>query len=341
MNKNYSYRFMLDNRRPTKLFHCPQCRKREFKCYMDSETGDYLSEHVGRCNRESNCGYHYTPKQYFTDNPTEKMLEVGKPLYRAFPTSNIILDEFSTIPLSIFEKSLSHYESNYFILYLKNLFHADWAMQLVNRFRIGNSKHWKGATVFWQIDILGNMRAGKIMLYDDFTGKRKKDGAGKKYINWAHSVLKLSNYNLQQCLFGEHQLSYESLDKTVAIVESEKTAILMTALFPEYIWLATGGLNNLIAEKCKPLIKRKIILFPDLNAFDKWKEKEVELLAMGFQVTTSDLLERYATPNDKNEGYDLADYFIKRDPQAGWSMDNEGYPSFWNNYSLISKSIKS
>ena len=103
----------------------------------------------------------------------------------------------------------------------------------------------------------------------------------------------------------------------------------MTAILPEYIWLATGGLNNLKVEKCKALVKRKIILFPDLNAFDKWKVKEAELSAIGCQVTTSDLLERHATPTDKVEGYDLADYFIKRDSSSGWALNTDGYPLFW------------
>ena len=325
------YRFKLDNRRPTKLFHCPQCGKREFKRYVDNETDEYISVHVGICNRLNNCGYHYTPKQFFTDNPNAKMLEVGKPLFRAFPTSQKVSDTFSTIPLSIFEKSQSHYESNCFVSYLKSLFDDDLAMQLVKRFRIGTSKYWTCATVFWQIDILGNIRAGKIMLYDGVTGKRRKDYNGKKYINWAHTALKLPNYHLAQSLFGEHQLRYEPTGKTVAIVESEKTAVLMTVLFPQYLWLATGGLHNLKAENASILRGRKIILFPDLNAFDKWKSREAELLNLGCAVTTSDLLERHATPNDKSEGYDLADYFIKRDAQVGWALsDTEGYPLFWD-----------
>jgi hypothetical protein len=327
MNKTRDYRFHLDNRRPSRLFSCPQCGKCTFKRYVDAETDDFVAELVGRCNRESNCGYHLSPKQHFETHP---MLEVGKALYRVFPTSNIIADTFSTIPLPIFEQSKSHYNANNFVTYLKNLFHDDWAAQLIEQFHIGTSKHWQGATVFWQVDSLGNIRTGKIMLYDVVTGKRRKDDDGKKYINWAHTALKTPNFNLQQCLFGEHQLLNQPMDKTIAMVESEKTAILMSALLPQYIWLATGGLHNLKAERCQVLAKRKIILFPDLNAFEKWKAKEYALQSIGCKVITSDLLERLAT-NEKSEGYDLADYFIKRDPKVGWALsDTEGYPLFWN-----------
>lgn len=47
-------------------------------------------------------------------------------------------------------------------------------------------------------------------------------------------------WELPQCLFGEHLLK-KYPNKTVALVESEKTAIICSALMPDYIWLATGG----------------------------------------------------------------------------------------------------
>ena len=48
---------------------CPNCGdKRSFTCYVD-ESGMLLHPSVGRCNHESSCGYHYTPKEYFHDHP--------------------------------------------------------------------------------------------------------------------------------------------------------------------------------------------------------------------------------------------------------------------------------
>ena len=50
------------------------------------------------------------------------------------------------------------------------------------------------------------------------------------------------NWELTQCLFGEHLLSaIDEKQKTVALVESEKTAIIASCIMPKYIWLATGG----------------------------------------------------------------------------------------------------
>ena len=32
----------------------------------------YINDIVGKCNRLDKCGYHYTPHQYFTDNPWKR-----------------------------------------------------------------------------------------------------------------------------------------------------------------------------------------------------------------------------------------------------------------------------
>ena len=72
------------------------------------------------------------------------------------------------------------------------------------------------------------MRAGKIMGYDAVTGHRIKEPFNQ--VNWVHSVRKVPDFHMQQCLFGEHLLSDTSAAmsaKPVAIVESEKTAYEM------------------------------------------------------------------------------------------------------------------
>ena len=53
---------------------CPQCgRKNVFTRYVDTENNNiYISDNVGKCNRLDKCGYHYTPHQYFTDNPWKR-----------------------------------------------------------------------------------------------------------------------------------------------------------------------------------------------------------------------------------------------------------------------------
>ena len=98
--------------------------------------------------------------------------------------------------------------------------------------------------------------------------------------------------------------------KPVAIVESEKTAIISSVYLPEFVWLSCGGKDGLKAEKCKALEGKKVFLFPDLNCYDNWSIKAKELSKI-IHVTVSDLLERKATEDEKLLGLDIADYLIR------------------------------
>lgn len=303
----YERRYILEPYKGLKTRHsCPNCKHHKvFTLYFDTKKGEHLNDIVGKCNRESKCGYHYTPKQYFADNNIGfDKIQVRRPTtIQPSPPKPV-----SFIPVETFKASLKSHESNNFIKYLIKLFEVEETEKLIEKYFIGSSKHWNGATIFWQIDKDYKVRTGKIMLYNPDTGKRIKKPF--KYINWAHSVLKLPDFELKQCLFGEHLLSDKS--KPVAIVESEKTAIIASVYLPAFVWLAAGSLDNLTLEKCKVLSGFKVFLFPDLNGFEKWKNKATELSSIA-NFIVSDLLENNSTEDDKKEGYDLADYLIQFD----------------------------
>lgn len=287
-------------------FHCPQCDKKNvFTRYIDTETGQYINANVGRCNRESNCGYHYKPKQYFADKHITGDTREKKTLQ---PIPNAVLKKkaVSYIDNSIFKASLKGYDDNCFVSYLVNLYGREKTDEVIRTYAIGTSKHWDGATVFWQIDNSGRIRTGKIMLYDPIVGKRVKEPFS--HITWVHSALKIKDFDLQQCFFGEHLLKERS--KPVAIVESEKTAIIASVYFPEFIWLATGSLSNLTIEKCSVLKNRDVVLFPDLKGYGKWHEKSIELSAIT-KFVVSDFLEQRATIEEHRQGLDLADYLVR------------------------------
>jgi hypothetical protein len=287
-------------------YHCPSCQQRNktFSLYIDTETGEHIHPSVGRCNRESNCGYHYTPKQYFQDNS----ITIDKPIAYKPLTVKPQQKLASFIPAPIFNASLREYQGNHFINYLITLFGGEIAGKLVKRYLIGTSKHWEGATVFWQIDTQGRIRTGKIMLYNQDTGKRVKEPF--TCITWVHKALQYKEFELWQCLFGEHLLADKI--KPVAIVESEKTAIIASVYLPQYIWVAVGSLTNLNTEKCSILKGRTVVLFPDLNGYDKWSNKAKEFSHLA-NFTISNLLERTAPEQDKRHGNDLADYLIRLD----------------------------
>lgn len=303
-------------------YHCPGCHQREktFSLYVDTETGAYINPVVGRCNREINCGYHYTPRQFFMDNPTAasqipkykglSLQNAGKNLkqqpWQQSWQRNQQQRHISYIPDAIFKGSLKNYDTNYLTNFLQNSFGADITSNLIKKYLIGTSEYWNGASVFWQIDLNGHIRTGKIMLYCPETGKRVKKPTN--HISWAHTQIQQRDFNLKQCLFGEHLL--KDTTKPVAVVESEKTAVIASVYLPQFIWLAVGGKNNIKEENLKVLSGRKIIFFPDLNCFENWslKAKELSFLA---NFSVSDLLERKATPEEKEQGFDLADYLIK------------------------------
>lgn len=125
------------------------------------------------------------------------------------------------------------------------------------RYRIGTSNHWPNATIFWQIDQQQKVHTGKIMLYDYHTGHRVKDPFN--HIAWVHKSENTKNFHLKQCLFGLHLLRPDT--KIVAIVEAEKTAVVASIFFPDVLFLATGGLQSLNAERCAPLKGHRVILF--------------------------------------------------------------------------------
>lgn len=213
----------------------------------------------------------------------------------------------TSIPVDIFKQSLKNYSQNNYVKFLFDSFGSEVANQLISKYYIGTSKHWPGATVFWQIDITGRIRTGKVMLYDPGTGKRIK----KPFVNlihWVHKALKLPDYELKQCFFGEHFLRNNT--KPVAIVESEKTAIIASAYLPQFTWLAAGSKDGLNPEKCRVLHGRNVILFPDLNGFELWSKKAKELSNIT-RFTVSGLLERKATESERKQGLDLADFLVK------------------------------
>ncbi len=64
-----AHRFTLEKYRTSASRHtCPECgKRREFTRYVDTSGEVEFPAYVGKCNREMNCGYHYTPRQYFKD----------------------------------------------------------------------------------------------------------------------------------------------------------------------------------------------------------------------------------------------------------------------------------
>ena len=113
-----------------------------------------------------------------------------------------------------------------------------------------------GDIIFWQIDEQSQVHGGHIMRYHT-------DGHRQGYQGWVHDrLMKASllppDYQLHQCLFGQHLLALHP-DAQVCIVESEKTALLLSARHRNAVWLATCGSSGLTVEKTACLKNRRIV----------------------------------------------------------------------------------
>ena len=215
------------------------------------------------------------------------------------------MKEINTIPDEYVTRSVSFHRDSSFTAYLGTILDPLIVEGLVDEYRLGITKD--GSVIFFQIDEEGRCRSGKVMKYDPVTGHRIKDGRSACRITWVHVLMQKQGllpkeWILTQCLFGEHLLQRYPW-KTVALVESEKTAVICAGLLPEYVWLATGGKNNL-GKKLDCLAYRKVVVYPDVDAYDYWCEQ----LAEYSNIRVSDLLQRVKGPG--NEKMDLTDWLL-------------------------------
>lgn len=160
---------------------------------------------------------------------------------------------------------------------------------------------YKREVIFWQIDTQQRVHGGKIMQY-------KTSGHRIGQPRWIHTSLKADgdlpqDWTLTQCLFGEHLLT-KYPDKPVCIVESEKTAVCMAMFAPQYVWLATGGCNNLRITDLAILRGRRLILYPDAGEYVKWFQLALDSQSPHISVVSN--LEDYP-PNT-----DILDVYLQK-----------------------------
>lgn len=199
--------------------------------------------------------------------------------------------------------------------------------QALYLYAIGQWTTWKGETFtcFWQCDEEGRLRSGKLMSYKadghrdkeayPFTDDRGRQGFHSQ--DFVHSQMRKEfppeKYEYKATLFGMH-LIRRFPKATVNIVESEKTAIIMAISYgvnEKSVWMATGGMQFLKRELLQPLIEKKldIILYPDKDGIEKWRERANLINYKRLKVETRTLL-RCWIPDDGDKA-DIADIIIR------------------------------
>lgn len=207
------------------------------------------------------------------------------------------------------------------------------------RYRLGCTR--QRGVIFWQMDQEGRIHDGKVMYYGPDCHRLKDK---PHHPTWV-STLICRRYHWQDCqqashcFFGLHLLGHTDTtditddkglatigtqeicvpNKSVCVVEAEKTAFILSEHYPQYIWLAAGGLGELQVEKFRPLRGHKVILFPDTDpdgiAFRRWYDVAQAVMTSPFwegspPIRVSPILELNANMEQKLAKIDLVEFLF-------------------------------
>ncbi len=287
MAKRYKYSLMSGS----KKFFCPNCKKKTFVPYVVTGTNNIVDiAKYGRCDRILNCRYHLYPRLGKDDITSSRYV----------PPAPEEIKPLDFVDKDLMQATFNEFKNNVFFMYLVKLFGIEKAYQLQEDYNLGTAKG--GGVIFWQQDREQNIRTGKVMYYNS-NGKRNKDRMG-----WfVHKRIR-ENFNYRQCFFGLH---LTTPDKPVALCESEKTAIIMSVLEPEYTWIASGGSEMINDERLLEL-PRLDKVFADNGQYEKWERKTRAFLPEmdisvddavnnGILKEGDDILDLYLATEKKNE----------------------------------------
>jgi hypothetical protein len=294
-------RFIFQKYNGKNKYTCPSCgHPKCFKRYFDTFSNQIVSNEVGRCDRENNCSYHFTPAQFKKNGG--KYPESLNEKYK-LPTPPVFIDEKYILEFNFYDQkeNLTRWISNSV---------KTNTLEIFQKYKLGCIDYFgQKSLIFWQIDSNNKIHFGKIMAYS-LNGHRLKNHEGKGYVSSFHKYLlnqKLiaENYEVETCFFGQHLLPLEN--KTVAIVESEKTALFCACLYPNYTWIATGTINGLSIKSLRSLQNKDIILMPDFGKGVELWDKKIPLIQKYSQKTVK--ISEYILKNNivDNYGKDLID----------------------------------
>lgn len=283
--------FILERYRPGggNRYTCPFCgQKKCFARYIDVQTGEYVDETCGKCDHENSCPVvHYPPREFFKDHPECSRQNSWEP-YVANGRKSVLSNAKKPAPylpvdvaqtdffdphwaeMAAGRKSTfrTWFESLPFAPELIQQVLADYYVGATQRDTVTAGINYGPAAVFWMIDEQQRVHDAKLIAYT-------RDG--HRVQGWGNSMRSICEKaktgpqlaQTEKVLFGLH-LTTRYPEKTIGIVESEKSALVCALKYPEYLWLATGGCGNLQASKLRPLMDRRLVIYPDSGEFQKW-----------------------------------------------------------------------
>ena len=192
-------------------------------------------------------------------------------------------------------------EFDFFQPFLKNgRLSIEQMEHAAKRYHLGKTKN--GQPLFWMINEMLDPLDAHIR-----TGE------------WISTLLKARHpliryWRATHCLFGLHLLSEE---KPICIVESEQSAVLLSELFPDYLWMAYAMLPLLSTDLLAPLQGRKVTIYPRANPCISYFLSFMELAELVRQtyhisITIAPILEEHASEEQKDRCIDLIDFLLEK-----------------------------
>jgi hypothetical protein len=178
---------------------------------------------------------------------------------------------------------------------------AGQMLHAAQRYLLGKSR--SGIPIFWMIDDMLQPQDGHI-------------GS-----TWISSLLKkreplLEHWTATHCLFGLHLLNpaYSSEDAPVSIVESETSAVILSELLPESVWMAYATTAHLTPDLLAPLDGRTVTIYPrtdptmDTYMFFLDYAGIVRCCCPGVDIHIDSTLEDHATDSQKDRCIDILEF---------------------------------
>lgn len=172
-------------------------------------------------------------------------------------------------------------QRNTFIDFLLTLFEQPKVAAAVERYCIGGDSMCR--TIFPNIDQEGRCVGGAVIPYLVNGHRDKSRGASN-----IHAELRRKDKTLpqqaDQVLFGSHLLRLYPT-ASVGVVESQKSAVILSILHPNVLWLATAGMTNFNERLLSSIYDRNVIAYPDFNGVQEWTRRAKELPFKNIRVS--------------------------------------------------------
>ena len=180
-------------------------------------------------------------------------------------------------------------------------FTEDQMHRAAERFHLGRSK--SGQTIYWMIDDMGRCLDGRLADTWVSTLLKRRYPAAAPYLTVDH------------CLFGLHQISMNE-GKPIGIVQSERSAVILSELCPDLLWMAYSYPSNLMVDVLEPLQGHKVTLYP---LADPYMDNYLYCLDLAdrahklyhLDISVSRFLEDNASDDQKARNIDLLEFMLE------------------------------